>query len=70
MGSYRSQIIQSGRPYYLLVVHQGVYSGVIDNYHNRMGAILELRKLGSEVRPGHLKDFALAVFDFINLSSG
>ena len=57
----------SGHPHDLLFVHQGGYSDVFDDYHNRMGAILELRKLGSEVRPEHLKDFALAVFDFIGL---
>jgi hypothetical protein len=36
----------------------------------RQGAIIELRKLGNDVPPGQLTDFALAVFDLVRLVHG
>ena len=41
--------------------------GPDDRDSDRKGAILELRKLGSEVPGAHLTNFALAVFDLIRL---
>ncbi len=41
--------------------------GSIPGEEVRRGAIIELRKLGSEVLPEQLKDFALAVFDLVSL---